>query len=674
MLRLAIILLLSVGFFLPTNGQCLRAHFMFDGNTADSSTYANHGTAFGGTSVYGTDRYGIANSAYYFDGINDYIDTYTTYDYQDRTVSFWFKPTRTSGINVMMTQDDNNLTYGSFHCLVTSGTIQGRAGGNPAIFFNPNTNANWWYYVVLVRTSTTNYFYVNGQLKATSTANGGGSSFGANNDLVFGVNRMRSSNFFQGYLDDVMILNCPLDSNQVDSMYQVQRPVSLVSLPGDTAICAGQSFQINMPNHPRVSYLWDNGSTSRTRTINQAGTYWLQSIAPNDTLVDTLVVSLLEPGRPYQMDTLACSLSNPILVDYTNRGDISSVLWSDGDTSRTRSFTGATNLSVTLNSPCGLVADSIRIQIEPSISPVVQYLSTCATNPILIGPRTNAAYQVLWSTGSSQNQISVSTPGTYWSLVISPCDTVVDSFYVDIPTPLPVFEPDSTFICEMGDSVRIGLAVTDPDHTFSWGDGNPNEFRYVRNSGVYLFTVSNGCALKDYRFEVFTIAEAKPIALPDTSLCEDQFLYFNTLEWPILSTTINGYTIEGESYTIGGQTNRYIVEYEQPCGIWTDTFNIEVSTCDCEIVLANAFSPNGDDLNEFFEIKSACSNFDYDLKIFNRWGGLVFENSAPDDFWDGTFRSQAVPPGVYVYKLYYEATINGQRSEGVKQGTIRVYR
>lgn len=674
MLRFSFALFLSLVAPSLLSGQCLRAHFMFDGNTADSSSYANHGTAFGGTSVYGTDRYGIPNRAYYFDGFNDYIDTYTTYDYQDRTVSFWFKPTRTSGINVMMTQDDNSLTYGSFHCLVTSGTIQGRAGGTPAIFFHPNTNANWWYFVVLVRTANTNYFYVNGQLMATSTPNGNGSSFGANNDLVFGVNRMRSSNFFQGYLDDVMIMNCPMDSIAVDSLYNAQSPVNLVNLPADTTLCAGDAFSISMPNHPNISYLWDNGSTSNSRTINQPGTYWLRSISPSDTLIDTLNVSLVEPGRPYLIDTLVCSLNNPIQVDYSNRGDITSVQWSDGSSAFSRSFTGATSLTAVLNSPCGPVLDSINIRIEPSIAPVIQSISTCPSNPVLIGPRTNSAYQVQWSTGANQNQISVSTAGTYWALVISPCDTVVDSFYVDVPAALPVYEPDSTYICELGDSVQIGFPVTDPDHSYAWADGRQTEFRYVKNTGIYVFTLNNGCELKDYHFEVFNIAEARPAPISDTSLCLNQALYFQVPDWPVLSTTINGYTLQGESFSVGGQSNRYIIAYEQACGFWRDTFDLEVISCNCEIVLADAFTPNGDNLNDVFEIKSACDNFDYELSIFNRWGNQVFQNQAVDDYWDGTFKGQPAAPGVYVYKLYYESTINGRRSEGVKQGTVRVYR
>ena len=77
------------------------------------------------------------------------------------------------------------------------------------------------------------------------------------------------------------------------------------------------------------------------------------------------------------------------------------------------------------------------------------------------------------------------------------------------------------------------------------------------------------------------------------------------------------------------------------------------------IFLPNAFSPNGDGINDLFKPKG---NFfgvkDYELRIYNRWGAQIFETQDPDEGWNGrvlNVRNES-PPGVYVYKLFYNNT------------------
>ncbi|MBK7359271.1 MAG: gliding motility-associated C-terminal domain-containing protein [Saprospiraceae bacterium] len=91
----------------------------------------------------------------------------------------------------------------------------------------------------------------------------------------------------------------------------------------------------------------------------------------------------------------------------------------------------------------------------------------------------------------------------------------------------------------------------------------------------------------------------------------------------------------------------------------TDTLDTEVFIFrDFSLYMPNAFSPNGDGKNEFFlpigEIHSLES---YDLKIYDRWGGKLFESSNPTTGWNGKFENSGkdLPPGVYVFDLYYKA-------------------
>jgi gliding motility-associated-like protein len=63
-----------------------------------------------------------------------------------------------------------------------------------------------------------------------------------------------------------------------------------------------------------------------------------------------------------------------------------------------------------------------------------------------------------------------------------------------------------------------------------------------------------------------------------------------------------------------------------------------------------AFIPQGDlPENRTFRVLGSFIN-SYQLKIFNRWGELMFESFDPENGWDGTYRGQRMPEGTYVFQ------------------------
>lgn len=70
-----------------------------------------------------------------------------------------------------------------------------------------------------------------------------------------------------------------------------------------------------------------------------------------------------------------------------------------------------------------------------------------------------------------------------------------------------------------------------------------------------------------------------------------------------------------------------------------------------ELIIPNVFTPNGDDNNDLFEIAGVNNSESYSIKIFNRWGNKVFEETDPTKFWDGGTHKE----GVFFYEIqYYE--------------------
>lgn len=133
---------------------------------------------------------------------------------------------------------------------------------------------------------------------------------------------------------------------------------------------------------------------------------------------------------------------------------------------------------------------------------------------------------------------------------------------------------------------------------------------------------------------------------------------FDPLQWQQVTGT---YTATGgEQYiTLGGFQNGSMT---------TNTYmyidQVEVTDCtpppppptnnptigNTGIYVPNAFTPNGDGVNDYFPaLGEGISNFH--LLIFDRWGQLLFSSEDAAHQWDGTFRNRLVEQDVYVYKL-----------------------
>ncbi|HEY1055621.1 MAG TPA: gliding motility-associated C-terminal domain-containing protein, partial [Emticicia sp.] len=90
-----------------------------------------------------------------------------------------------------------------------------------------------------------------------------------------------------------------------------------------------------------------------------------------------------------------------------------------------------------------------------------------------------------------------------------------------------------------------------------------------------------------------------------------------------------------------------------------DSFNVKVNTCST-VYAPQAFSPNGDSVNDVFFIYGAkCVRQIKELSIYDRWGDAIFikENIPPSNAehgWNGTYHGQNAPSGLYTYKVLIE--------------------
>ena len=68
------------------------------------------------------------------------------------------------------------------------------------------------------------------------------------------------------------------------------------------------------------------------------------------------------------------------------------------------------------------------------------------------------------------------------------------------------------------------------------------------------------------------------------------------------------------------------------------------------LFIPDAFTPNGDGLNDIFK-PSTIGLKEYDFEIYNRWGENIYSSNGPEAGWNGSFKGNSAPQGVYVYLL-----------------------
>ena len=74
----------------------------------------------------------------------------------------------------------------------------------------------------------------------------------------------------------------------------------------------------------------------------------------------------------------------------------------------------------------------------------------------------------------------------------------------------------------------------------------------------------------------------------------------------------------------------------------------EETTAASSLQMPNAFSPNGDGINDIYKPKDGYQNIsEFHAYIYNRWGQKLFDWTDPSTGWDGTYRGKPVKDGVY---------------------------
>ena len=221
--------------------------------------------------------------------------------------------------------------------------------------------------------------------------------------------------------------------------------------------------------------------------------------------------------------------------------------------------------------------------------------------------------------------------------------------------------PNDTLICPGAaiklDASHIGVS------RWHWSDGYDSASRIVKKAGTYKVTLYSGkCATSD-SIRIYDNSKIK--ITTDTAICEGKTIpvnlkdYFGNIQWSDGSNV--------KYYTISRPGN-YGLTLSDPCQIRSYSITVKDSNCYCPIYTPNTFSPDDNGLNDFFKPVPTCTAEQYLLRVYNRWGQMLYQSTDPNSAgWDGSYNHSPCPEGVYMYTLYYKARDNKYYRHGSVQ-------
>lgn len=333
----------------------------------------------------------------------------------------------------------------------------------------------------------------------------------------------------------------------------------------------------------------------------------------------------------------------------------------------------------TVNVPgCGIYSDTATITFSSLQAPPFWLGPDTLLCPKQIYPLKASAPGATaynWSNHSADSMIQISQRGFYWAFVtINGQCQVVDTVEVTYRGDKNLDFHDtaickgSTLILNADFGTGVYNWVSDPPQRDDQNQTGQSTY-YVYEPGLYKVTASVGnCVYTDSLHVSFNDSLKVDIGR-DTSLCigEEYLLHVktnaNTYAWQDGSTA-NDYAVTNPgTYTLIAQNG---------CGADTVSVRIDLRHCECQLLMPNAFTPNGDGRNETFRPLHPCKMSSYNLRIFNRYGEVVFQSADPSLGWNGYHNYQRAEPGTYVWAVSYVNSDTNQRS--FKKGFVVLIR
>ncbi|MFZ4797411.1 MAG: gliding motility-associated C-terminal domain-containing protein [Bacteroidia bacterium] len=512
------------------------------------------------------------------------------------------------------------------------------------------------------------------------------------------------------YWGEASAINCKVR----DSIYINFKQKPSVNFGLDTIICSNTNLILDS-KVDSATYLWDDFSRNKTRSVNKLGFYTVKVTKNGCSAQDGIAVSIQDPPKlELGNDTSLCNGYQLNLQP--NVGNINEFLWQNNSTLSYFNVTTDGTYTLRIKKDYCYVTDSIKVTyVNKENINLGNDTDYCFNNALILKPNINAA-TYLWQNGSWLDSLVVTEPGTYWVEINSATCNVRDSIILTQKT-LPIIDLGTNKNICINDTISLNAQNTGAEYL--WEDLSTNQIHKVKAPGLFYLNVKNnlGCFAID-SIQLDTFPAFKTNLGNDTFVCQGgeiklvaengfkSYLWQNSINNQSFTTTQPGQyfvTVKNDNDCSATDT---ILLYQKPKPIiklpltfkvcepnftlspntnfisylWHDgstknnfqvkdygTYNVTVTDsnycqntattqvlnfCEGKLVMPNVFTPNNDNVNDaIVPVYKDLISIEY--KIYNRWGQLVFETNEMGKGWNGRINDNAALADVYFYTITY---------------------
>lgn len=307
--------------------------------------------------------------------------------------------------------------------------------------------------------------------------------------------------------------------------------------------------------------------------------------------------------------------------------------------------------------------------VGPVAAFTVQPALPCGSNEVLIDDQSTGSGLVLeWDMGDGSTLNGTITSYTYatanaYTITLVVTDTACGgadtlSLPVNLNADLAVELGPDTMICAGEEAL---LTASAPGATFTWSTGQTSPVISAGEGTYWVVAEIGGCTGSD----TISINTLVPVAIGSPApICSGDSAWvqlptdWSAIQWSTGDTSVAVFFSEAGVYD-------YVATTADGCPA-AGTIALVVNDADAQLYAPNAFTPNGDGINDVFAVVGSAE--DAHLAVFDRWGELIFNGEIMT--WDGSYKGAAPKEDVYVYTLNYRSLCRTGREELVGHVTI----
>lgn len=441
----------------------------------------------------------------------------------------------------------------------------------------------------------------------------------------------------------------------------------------DRMYCSSFKQTLYVPWNDFNSIEWSTGDKTATILVQKAGTYWVKAVYGDCVIRDTIKIGSEPVNFTGPRDSLFCEKVDAI-VEFKNLSPGTKILWLNlADTgTRVRITKEGRFIAHLYNKYCSK-SDSVNLvlaKITPNLGPDLFICNNFLRTLDAGAQPAGTTYK--WQDSSTSRTYTTDRPGKYWVKTQLKHCSKFDEMGIENSKVIVDLGADLHFCDSVHFLADAGPANNNQPTQYQWNNGDQSQTCLIRTPGKHWVTKSDsfGCLNSDTVVMSMTYSPMIDIG-KDTTIC---------LRSPIRLTTggnFNSYLWQDglnqrERFVEHAGVYSVVVVDEAGCkGYDTITVKTDPNKLPNILYIPNAFTPNGDGLNDVFPFEMPVVYNQYNLKVFTRWGEKIYDSDTTHKPWDGTNLSNPDQLDAYIWMVSYMACDGKRKTD---KGTITIIR